>query len=315
MNTKHLWTAFLLLPLLGACSDPLSEYQEVEGLRVLAISADKPQLFPGESATITALVTEDATYSWSYCPFALPLGAGGECAITHAEFQEIADQILPNPVVIPPYDLGSGESAVFAHDVPPMFYQAVCDFLLSGEIPDGFSPPDCRQKYEIQVRLDVESGGKTLASVSSLDLLYDEMVPANTNPVLAGISASLPGGQEFVLDAMAPTPMTRGELYDLKLDIGEDSSEMYRAPSTVGGEIEDKQENLIATWFYTGGSIDKSRSSFVPGSVDIETLQENEYTAPTVEDFAESAVTLYFVIRDGRGGTSFQSREIELVSP
>ncbi|MBL4635679.1 MAG: hypothetical protein JKY56_17595, partial [Kofleriaceae bacterium] len=175
MKNVHLYALALLLPLAaGACSDPLSAYEEVIGLRVLAIAADKPQLLPGESASISALVTEDASYSWSYCPFAEPTLTGANCAITRDEFQAIADQILSTPIVVPDYDLGSGETAVFTHDIPPMFYQAVCEFLLGGDIPDGFSPPDCSQKFEVQIKLVVESNGQTLTSLSTLDLLYDE---------------------------------------------------------------------------------------------------------------------------------------------
>ncbi len=316
MKNVCLYAIALLLPLAaGACSDPLSSYEEVIGLRVLAISADKPQLRPGESASILALVTDDASYSWSYCPFAEPTLTGANCAITQAEFQEIADQILTTPIVVPDYDLGTGESAVFSHDIPPMFYQAVCEFLLRGDIPDGFSPPDCTQKFEMQIKLVVESNGKTLTSLSTLDLLYDEMAPVNTNPELSGVFASLPSGEEFMLDPSQPTPMTRGQLYELTLGIDVTESETYLVPGTMGAAPEEKQENLIATWFYSAGSIDKHRSSFVPGAVSIETLQDNEYTPPTTEEFAEASVTLYFVIRDGRGGTSFQTREIELVSP
>ncbi len=298
------------LPLAG-CADPLSLYEEVQGLRVLAISADRPQLVPGASATMSALVTEDATYAWSWCPLAEPTLTGADCAITHGEFQAIADQILTPQVIAPDYNLGSGPTAVFMHEISPVFYQTVCEFLLSENVPDGFSPPDCTSSFAIQVKLIVSSGTETITSVSSLDLLYDETLPANQNPVLSGISAKVADGQEFILSDSEATEMMRGQSYELLLDIEEDSSETYSVP----GESEENQENLIATWFSTAGTIDKARSSFIPGSVGIDVLQTNDYTTPTLEEFSGTSLMLYFVIRDGRGGTSFQTREITLETP
>ncbi len=305
------YLALCLLPLsVWACSDPLDPYEEVQGLRVLAISADSPQLTPGASATVSALVTEEgASYQWSWCPFALPASQGAGCAISHEEFQMVANMILPSPAVVPDYDLGTGETAAFTHSLPPMFYKAVCDFVLSQNIPDGFDAPDCSQKFEIQVGLTVTKGGESIVSVSSLELLYDDVVPANTNPVLLGLSAKQSDGTLVELDAMAPTQLVKGSLVELSIEVNEDSSESYQKVEP-SGEVVPAEENLIATWFYDGGSMDKSRSSYVPGSVEFEVLTKNEWDPLEVDE-----ATLYVVLRDGRGGTSFLKRSIELVAP
>ena len=97
---------------LGACEEDFDAYNDIKGLRVLAHASDKPQLPPNESATLSALVTEDADYAWSWCPFPGPAESGYACALTHADVQAFADEVLATPVVIPDFDLGHQENCL-----------------------------------------------------------------------------------------------------------------------------------------------------------------------------------------------------------
>lgn len=300
----------------AACADDLAVYEEVEDFRLLAIAADKSHLLPGESTTLSALVSEAAEYSWSWCPLSLGSNAGYECAITHAEVQQFADAILSDPAVVPPYDLGSGETAVFPHNLPPAFYRQVCEFIIQGNVPDGFNVPECGEMFEIQIMLRATTAEKSITGVSTLQLLLESDAIPNQNPVLAGVSATVLDADALVeLDPAQPTPLTRGTTYELKLDISEDSAESYFGVRTGGTEAEEAQESLVATWFHEGGTLDKSHSAFLPGSIDIDLLRTNEWTPPLTEDHPEAEATLYIVVRDGRGGITWQVREIELVTP
>jgi hypothetical protein len=309
--------ALLVLPLLmgGACESDFDSYNDVKGLRILAMAADKPDVLPGESTTLSALVSEAADYSWSWCPLSTGSNTGYECAITHAEVQQFADELFGQAVVVPSYDLGSGETAVFPHEIPPLFFRTICELLLSADIPDGFDVPECGERFELQVKLTVNSGGSTVTAVRSLVLLLDADAIPNQNPVLAGISATEPGMAAVELDAAAPTAMKRGVPYEMQLDISEDSAEDYFGVRPGGFEPEDNQESLVATWFHQGGDLDKEHSSFLPGTIAIEVLRENEWAPPSTEDRPENTAHFYVVIRDGRGGTTWQEREIDLVAP
>ncbi len=308
MNAPKHRTLPLVFSLLAGCSEYPDPYEKVEGLRLLAIVASPPALLPNDNATLTALVTEDVTYAWNWCPFA-DLRTG-ECAISHEDFQSLAA-----PLIVPRYDLGSGESALFPYSLPASFYKDLCDKFAIDKVPDGFDVPDCSDHFEIQIGLTVTQGDSSIRSITKVDLLFDEGKAPNQNPILSGIRANEIGATPRPLDASEPTPMKRGVPYALTLDIDEGSSESYLALASPNAAVPTEQrEALIASWFYQAGEMDKLRSSYIPGVTKLGTLRTNQWTPPSKEEFSDDYTTLYVVIRDGRGGISWQEREIELVS-
>ncbi len=296
-----------------SCDSDFRSYNDVEGFRVLALAAKHPQLLPGDSTQIEALVTEDAVYQWSWCPFPGPAETGYPCEISQERLQAFADEIPGPRVEIPSFDLGSDQSATLVHSISPDFFLSVCDLFLDESIPDAYNLPSCEGAFEVQLTLVATlSSGESIRSVTTLDLLLEEEAIPNQNPSLGLVQSRGPDGTLQELASGQANTMVRGQEYEILIDIDQNSSESY----TEIGETEEKRENLTLTWFYQGGEMDRDLSAYIPGqaTLSLETLGTNTWQPPTVEDHPESNALLHFVIRDNRGGTSWLSREIELVT-
>ena len=299
----------LLASPLVACDGDFAPYAEVRGMRVLAAGADKPDLAPGETAQLSALVTADADLSWSWCPFAGPSSRGYPCLVTHQEMQDFADEFFPDPISIPNFYLGDDEVADLENSVPPDFYRAACEVLIQRQnLPEGVRVPECGSRFPLQVTLETTNGDAAITSVFEVQLLLDDTAKANENPTLEGVRARS-GNEDVELLESSPTPLRRGEAYELELAIGADQAEEFE----IEGEA--RHESLVATWFYEAGSYESSRTTYLFDTIPIEEFRVNTWTAPTAQEFSNANLTLYMVVRDGRGGVGWITREIALVNP
>lgn len=305
---KYLLTALLALCTLSmGCEEDLGNYYQVEDLRLLGIRADPPELQPGESTVLDALVTSrTATYSWSWCP--LPFGGDNEdeCPITYADLQMLV-AMAGGQVDPPPYDLGTTAEASLAHLLPPPLLKGICDQFASIDLPEGIKPPACNGRLSVQVRLVLEDRGTTLAANRELSLIYEEDAVANQNPSITGGELSVRGAPAFPLSEDEVTIVARDVEYRVELDIEESNAESYVDP-----EEGDLTETLTVSWFFEDGAMDKGRSSYLEGAVDFPNLLENHYRTPSEEERASEEAQLFFVIRDDRGGLSWFQASLEL---
>ena len=314
MKSLHLLACALAL---AGCADSFADYNQVTGFRLLGIGADAPTLADGESAQLSALVTETgATYAWSWCPLTQGQAGGYACAISHDQLQAVADQALgAGQVTVPPYDLGSGETATFDYPVPPELLAAVCDFIKQNDVPDVADVPSCDGRYEMKIRLETAGSDNSVIGVRDVDLLYQDGLERNANPTIDSVVAVDPSGAEVTLDPSAPTQLSRDVDYTLQVDVAADQAQTYMAPPVEGGPPVPTRENLFVTWFYEAGKMDKIRTSYLQDSQDLTNLRENHWRTPTTDERAEATTTLWFVIRDDRGGISWITRDVGLVQP
>lgn len=346
MIELHPLRVALTLALLGfvACTDDdFPVYEEIEGLRVLAIQADPPAIAPGESTTLRALVfddggdLDDVEYTWSWCPFREPAEAGAECAVTE---QQLADEFgLPDVS----YELGEAETAELTHTVPVALLEAVCggadedEAEQAGEL--GFLI-DCDQGFPVSVELIATRDDTTIRSIKEVRLLFDDSAPPETNPRIDGITHSwVPTGvdRDACADAIAgdicgienvedfdprdldpiegdgSTELRLGESYVLFADVPEDATEVFiKPPEGFDEEPEEKRENLTISWFVSSGSLDEETSGFTDGVTELENIRDNIWDLPKRGDEEESEAWLYLVIRDERGGTGWLERRVVL---
>src|SRR5215831_3666529 len=72
--------------LAGGCSKDFAPFNRLTSLRVLAIQAEPPLPFTGDTATLKAYVAvvpgrAAPTYSWSWCPFPGMMNDGYVCRV------------------------------------------------------------------------------------------------------------------------------------------------------------------------------------------------------------------------------------------
>jgi hypothetical protein len=251
MMRKHwIFSALILVISFAACGEDFAPYNRLGGLRVLAIQADPPTPAAGEASTFTPLVytpgeVPDPTLviSWSWCPFAGPAAAGYPCLVT----EEQLGMLAPGGGgggggAVPPFDLGTGPTASFTHNVDPALLARLCAGV------DG-SPqlPDCEGGFPVQVKMIARTDSDEVMAVRTLRLPVDAAGTPNTNPTIDGLAAVIDDAEQSLSDDPAVT-LPRAVDTTIRATVGETAAEGYtgkKPDGTMGGV----RETLTLTWF------------------------------------------------------------------
>jgi hypothetical protein len=297
--------------LTSACANDFTPYNQVEGLRVLAIRAEPPELQPGETTTLQALVTAEGTEQrWSWCPAPFAGDQSDQCPFTDRQIADLV-RATGSDVDPPPLELGSGETMEYPHSLPPQLLAGICESFAEIDLPEGIEPPRCDGRFDVSIRLVVSDGETTVESLRTLSLIYADGLVANTNPHIDSGEISVRGAPPFPLAQSEPTTVVRDVLYKLNLDIDESNAEAFQE-LTPDGPV-DTREDLVVTWFFEAGEMDKMRSSYLVEVGDFDNLRQNEFRTPTSEELETTQMRLYFVLRDNRGGLDWLISDLELV--
>ncbi len=302
----------LLVLLSIGCADDFDDFNLIGDFRLLAMQAEPPELREGETATLSALVSDPtADYQWSWCPIAGDSDDGFPCALTREELQVLLDEQLGEGVAtVPSFTLGTGATASFEYSFPKEFLAGVCALLQQIELPDFAPVPACAEgTFPVLIKLTVTKEGKSITGVHDLLLPYAVDTPPNNTPQIGGLSVVI-DGQAMELPSDDTLTLARNTEYEMTLAIGEEISESYL--EETDGETATVRENLTATWFIEGGEMDKRRTSFIDGEKPIEDLVTNLWTTPTTEEFSTENMRLFIVLRDDRHGVSWLQRNIIL---
>jgi hypothetical protein len=308
---------------ISACGDELTPYNQLEGLRVLAIAAEPAELVPTATTAISALVYRapelpDPSFQWSWCPLTAGPNAGYACALTREELQAEVDRAIgPGVVEVPSFELGTTATVGFAHALSPAVLRGACDALGSRPLPRYVEPIDCKTSFPITLRLEATAGEKSVIAVKELRLLYDDSRAPNANPEINGANANLarrledpamPVGGCFACELRVDVPaqFQRGQDYSISLKVD---------PTTSAERIDGVRERLVFTWFAEGAPTDLTRTSYVEGEYPIEDARANRWSAPLAVDYARPSARFYFIVRDDRGGTAWLTREVMLIEP
>ena len=298
---------------LTACDNVgFEEFGEISKLRVLAVRVDPPEIGPGETAVIDALVVgtdEPIGYRWEVCLFTDGPDEFYRCA-------EEDGQVLGAP-------LGADSIAVLPYDVVEEVIgdiDTICAELAEVELGDFVSLPGCDRGLSVTIRLSVQVGdgtGENLeVATAGLLLLNEEEAStgeANNRPLLDGLlinDATLSG-------ALQEIPLVPDTMVRLQALVEPDRvAETYEETEDDGSSTETR-ERLQLTWFSSHGQIERTRTFFSDDDVSTAELQSNllDLTAGTTEGVVGDTVELHLVLRDDRGSLDFLSQPFVIVEP
>jgi hypothetical protein len=260
--------AFVLLAV--ACNRSFTPAEHVEGLRVLAIKAEPPEVAPGGMTTLTALAVDTTgaqiTVDWAACTE--PAQPGNGIVNPDCLQNDTASFLVP---------LGSGASILGT---------------LPTIDPNTFAPPDASGGIYLPVRARTSTSGDRVDTIYQMRLALGQ--PPNHNPTFAGIFVVAADGSTTPLDEATPPDVSTGQTVKLRATFTPDSAETYmgqRGPLT---------EELRVAWFATGGTF----SEPVTGPVKPDTVFSVVDPLPG----PGATIDLWVVGRDERGGTDFVHR-------
>lgn len=295
-----------------ACAPEFDPYNELEGLRVLAVRAEPAQVQVGESTTLDALyyndTDEDITRTWSLCPWPTDPNIGFECPVD----QKLLDAAWRTAKLdgdALSLARGTAETASFVFPGTQEDAQALCRALAERIGSAATVLPDCDERWDWMVRLDARAGRARVDTVKSVTLLLTDDQIANRNPRLTGLSVEQKGRRE-ALSAQKPLELAVDGDHVLRVSVADDAAEMYR-PVLVEGEPDrgEEREALTFTWFVDAGSTDRTRSTYKDGVESLAKATKNEWYAP---ERARDA-RIFVVVRDQRGGVDWREGLVRLV--
>jgi hypothetical protein len=287
--------AILLLSLLAgtACHNGGDDYgppAHVTGLRVLAIKAEPPEIAAGQSSVVTALAVDtqgrSLTASWTRC-----LGApdGGVTLIVPARVS-----VLPDAT--DDLDCFNVDSAAY---LQPLGRGLTVDVIMPDVPARALGAPDRTGGVYLPLRTDVSAGSDSITATYHLRLATES--PPNRNPRITGVvrvtAEASDGGVTAAtpLDDAHPVVVHAGDSLTLRLTVADGSAETYSANG------QSLTEYLVASWFATAGTWMKDVR---PPDADAVLLLD-QLLPPS-----GSAVAIWAVLRDGRGGVDYVERKV-----
>lgn len=324
MKSLGLWSVVLLVAMSAACNSMYDPPSLINKLRVLGVRAEPPVLTVTGPTTLEPLVVgydadQPLCYAWSLCLFALSDGGNFRCIDAELETS-----------------LGTGSTAsVNAGQVFEMLPKIGEVFDKLGLNPpeiEGQSPTDLAQDSttEIYVRFKFAEAGteggtcptdatawlekpcgdrsKCLAGYKRLELVTDP-TKAHTNPVLEGIEVD---GVAWPANVTPTVPCYQGDAEFGQLGKGamsitpiwDAASKEEIGPNPDPTKPEPVMETMLFSWFSTGGDFDKQRS--------YDEVPENAFLPPDYGGKESQILTLWLVMRDGRNGTAWTQRNVEV---
>ncbi len=254
----------------GCQSFPDPPVSFVAGLRVLGIKADPPEAAPGGSAAIVALAVDTS-------------GATPDAAWSACVAPPLAGQPV-NPDCVRP---GA------APDLQPVGRGLEFTATMPAVDAATLGAPDVTGGVYLPLVGDVRDAGGGLAAVYRWRVAGSGA--ANANPAIATVYRLDPSGTAVALDQASPVPVAAGDALSLGTTFAAGSAEPYTRVD--GTEV---TELLTTSWFCTAGTLSVEKTS----AVQPETVLRLDQRLPP----SGSAIDLWAVARDERGGTDFAHR-------
>jgi len=244
----------------------------INGPQVLAIKAEPPSAPPGGSVSVTVLVAgtggETPSVSWAACRRA---PRPGEAINPDCVVTAQADYLEP-----------IGEGTTITATMP-------------GDITaTALGQPDASGGVYLPLVARVTVAGQTLIATYRLRLQSNG--DANQNPVLTGLLLVDAAGAATPIEAAAPPTVRAGDRLTLQIAVADGSVETYPAPLDGQPVV----EMLQTSWFSTAGKFSQERSQGPQAT----TVLELDAMLPV----PGTAIDVFAVIRDDRGGTDYVHR-------
>lgn len=224
LSGAAMWTALCLASLLhtAGCESGFGPQSELDGYRVLGISADKPEVGPDDSVVLRAHDHDaaGASYTWRLCLFSLGAMSDFACATSMLELPMAATGATAT------VDFGPGGLGLRA------LYEQYGPFPNA----DG-TPRTLKDGFDVQVSLlSGPAGGRQVRSVKSLHIAEGGATP-NANPGIAAF--------DVVGEVVA------GRDVALEVTLAEDALQTFTDPSNGQSRVEEP----VFRWYTTAGEL------------------------------------------------------------
>ncbi len=327
---------------LSGCEATYAPPSLINKLRIVGVRAEPPVLHavgidqtpPVLSSVVTTLTplvlgadpNETLCHAWSLCLFALNQNGNYVCVDPDLETS-----------------LGTGATAtVTIAQAVPLFLKLPAVFeKLAITVPPELkgvakTTPELKDASgtEVVVRIKTaEAGSKDVSGTCPTDALawlakpctdrtrclvgYKRLAlainakDAHTNPVITGLELD---GVDWPEDVTPTVPCYRGD--DFYGQVGSGAVPMTPrwtpgsreeiGPSADPSVTEPVKEGLLFSWLSTGGDWDKQRT--------FDKVPANAFLPPHYDGKASQLLRIWMVARDGRNGTTWTSRQIEVRS-
>jgi hypothetical protein len=297
--------------LLAACKPDLGAPASlVTEPRVLAVRSEPAEVRPDHDVALSLLIADASgtitpDVAWGFCAQPAPLSSnnvvGDDCIYTAAS-------LMPRGVAITttiPIDACS----VFGPTPPAP---------APGEPPRRPHDADVTGGYYQPIRALAKLGGADQVAGIGLTRITCDLANApfdvvqdfharyhpNTNPTIARVVAQLPG----VADARdLPVELPARTAIPLRVRWAEDAAEVFPVFDLRSRALVDHREAIRVSWFVSDGELASERTGRTEDELD--TYADNTWTTPDA-----GVAHLWVVVRDTRGGVSFDSFDVT-VSP
>jgi hypothetical protein len=280
--------------------DPASQIQD---LRILAVSADPPEAAPGETVQLSALVADPsgqtlpATLAWLVC-FPDAVNGVEACATGGTPQDFLAFGTAQTQVTIP------GDLVLLPEGDP----EAQNTVLLTVLACTSFNPEDC---FSCDDEGICDFGGENAEVEVAVKRIIVSQRPAETrnhNPDLVNVFAQSSGGDFVLLDPVQPTPLDVCGGLTLRSEAGPESAEVFT--ELQFGEPVEITEQINTAFFITRGAVGSDRVFNGLGQGVEPGIADNSFNLKA-GDTSDEPFSVFFVLRDDRGGAEFAGRVIQ----
>lgn len=270
----------------------------IDSLRILGIRAEPPEIAPGETTRLSALVVDPEggrtlSYAWVICDPDRTGMLGTPCG-QQQNALELGELLLEGAegIRIVPFlqevDYTAPEDTLDLHEPGSVTRRRGLEALVLLVVFEGTDPAALRDgEADFRVAL------KRIRVV-------DTQPEPNRNPQIESI---LLGDRELPGDP--PAEVDRKTRYTLRANATDDSAQTFPRIMPDGSEQE-TEENLFLSWHTTAGAFDtlsRRGSRSEPGaSIDLE--------VPADAELPGGQIDLYVVLRDARGGIDWARRTL-----
>jgi len=270
---------FIFLLVISGCSGEMKKYSKLEGLRVLGVVLDKPEINAPTTVNLTPFLSYpeaadtilDVSYEACIDP-GVAYGAEISCEAMPAS-QVLRDAFTFDTSVLGAASFYTGEMSPIALDIP----EAAFEFLATQSAERQFNGIDFIIILTVTDQKDVAA---SIRSVKRLSLTIKEDDKLNQNPSVEDI---LSAESELVAFPTTQVPMSLS---------GPSAAESYEL-LTPNGKTE-FSESMLVSWFSNNGEFKFSRTD-----------------ATEAVDFDPQGATsgvIVAVYRDNRGGLAIKGR-------
>lgn len=265
---------FITFFIVGCANDNFREQSELGGLRVLAISADTPEINSAALVTLTPIISyvdgggANLNYTWEACPDpGIDFGADIDCYDASASLKENGAGTFDTSTLSADYF--TGNAATIGVNVP------AAAFVLLGTLDSDIQFNGLN--YLVIVTYTDPGNGNSIKAFKRIKLSTKAGGDLNTNPTFTNIT--------FNGSAIAAYPTSKGN-FDIS---GASSAQSYDLQTNIG--VRSFSERMYVSWFSSTGEFLFNRTD----------VGENN-------QFTPSGTTGVFVAiyRDGRGGVASQ---------